>query len=370
MSMPMLAGVGLMMVCCSSSSAAMMMMGGGDGDDAAAGAGAGAGATTPAASGLPSVSAQVIDLKLESGLPITLDELLVYDDKGKIITHNGSDLTTTHADLQPGWPGGANQTSTEWLYNLKMDLPFHTFNQIDKDAQFVKLDFGTDVKISRVVLINRNDGAVSDKTRTWNEGMTIKLVNAAGTNVSTGTVKGLTTTDDGIVEFSPKDKKFVKTVKKEPVKNVGRIRFLNHKTNTDLMINEFEVYDESGTNVALTATASSSSVHHADYGIVNLNDGKKAAGTQPFHSLHRTDDTDWAELTFDTAVNVKKVVIINRSDGDGSQHRINDILNKDHLEFYDTDDILLHVSPPILNSAKKTKFEYSPGEIIGRWIIT
>ena len=42
MSMPMLAGVGLLVVCCSSSSA-MMMMGGGDGDDAAAGAGAGAG---------------------------------------------------------------------------------------------------------------------------------------------------------------------------------------------------------------------------------------------------------------------------------------------------------------------------------------
>ena len=43
MSMPMLAGVGLLVVCCSSSAAAMMM-GGGDGDDSAAGAGAGAGA--------------------------------------------------------------------------------------------------------------------------------------------------------------------------------------------------------------------------------------------------------------------------------------------------------------------------------------
>ena len=42
--MPMLAGVGLLMVCCSSSSAAAMMMGGGEGDTAA---GAGAGASTP-----------------------------------------------------------------------------------------------------------------------------------------------------------------------------------------------------------------------------------------------------------------------------------------------------------------------------------
>jgi len=47
--MPMLAGVGLLMVCCSSSSAMMMMMGGDDDSSAgaAAGAGAGAGADTP-----------------------------------------------------------------------------------------------------------------------------------------------------------------------------------------------------------------------------------------------------------------------------------------------------------------------------------
>ena len=44
---PMLAGVGLMMVCCSSSSIASMLMGGGSEEDPAAGAGAGAGADTP-----------------------------------------------------------------------------------------------------------------------------------------------------------------------------------------------------------------------------------------------------------------------------------------------------------------------------------
>ena len=44
--MPMLAGVGLMMVCCSSSSVAFLMMGGED-DSSEAGAGAGAGASVP-----------------------------------------------------------------------------------------------------------------------------------------------------------------------------------------------------------------------------------------------------------------------------------------------------------------------------------
>ncbi len=44
MSMPMLAGVGLLVVCCSSSSAMMMMGGGGEETPAAAATGAGAGA--------------------------------------------------------------------------------------------------------------------------------------------------------------------------------------------------------------------------------------------------------------------------------------------------------------------------------------
>ena len=44
--MPMLAGVGLLMVCCSSSSVATMMMGG-DGDDSSGGGGGGGGADTP-----------------------------------------------------------------------------------------------------------------------------------------------------------------------------------------------------------------------------------------------------------------------------------------------------------------------------------
>ena len=48
--MPMLAGVGLMMVCCSSSSVASMLMGGGE-ETPAAGAGAGSGADAGAGAG-------------------------------------------------------------------------------------------------------------------------------------------------------------------------------------------------------------------------------------------------------------------------------------------------------------------------------
>ena len=60
-SVPMLAGVGLMMVCCSSSSVASMMMGGGE-ETPAAGAGAGAAAAT-----------------LPSGQYVRLEQTIAYD---------------------------------------------------------------------------------------------------------------------------------------------------------------------------------------------------------------------------------------------------------------------------------------------------
>jgi hypothetical protein len=63
--MPVLAGVGLMMVCCSSSSVASMMMGGGE-ETPAAGAGAGAGAGAAAAT-------------LPSGQYVRLEQTIAYD---------------------------------------------------------------------------------------------------------------------------------------------------------------------------------------------------------------------------------------------------------------------------------------------------
>jgi hypothetical protein len=318
--------------------------------------------------GLAAVNAQTIDLKLTSGKPITMVQLMVYDNQGKIITPNA---TITHTELQPGWPGGAlGQTSTEWLSDINMFSPFHTYTQVGADGQFVKMDFGRDVKISRIVILNRWDHRGAVGSRNWNQGMTIELTNSSGTSVATGTVSGLKHDDAGIIEFNPVNKMFVKTFSTsnvKPIKNVKRVRFVNSEPNSDLIINELEVYDESGTNVARTATASGSSEHAATWSAANLNDGQKTAGTNPFHSLNQADTIDWAQLVFDQAVNVKKVVITNRSDGDGTEHRINNTLDGDHLEFYDDNDNLIHVSPYIIDSGKKGTFTYEPGEIIGRW---
>jgi hypothetical protein len=352
----------LMCCCCSSSVSAFFLMGDQTTIGPTGGGGGGGGLTT--------VDAQTIDLKLTSGKPITMVELMVYDDQGKNITPSA---TITHTNLQPewpGWPDGGEQTKTEWLSDINMYLPFHTHNAIGADGQFVKLDFGGDVKISRVVILNRWDHRGADGSRIWNNGMTITLTNSSGTAVATGTVAGLAADDAGITEFNPASKTFVRTFSAsniKPIKNVKKVKFINSQPHTDLIINELEVYDESGTNVARTATASGSSEHNSTWAATNLNDGQKTAGTEPFHSLNGADAVDWAQLVFDTTVNVKKVVITNRSDGDGTQHRIDNTLDGDHLEFYDNNDTLIHVSPYIIDSGKKGTFTYQPGEIIGRW---
>ena len=362
----MIAGVAMVAICCSVSSAAYVMMGG---DEEKTTTLNGPGSNGPS-TGIPTVNAKTIDFKLTSGKPITMVELLVYNDKGKIIT---PDATITHTDLQPGWPGwpdGGEQTKTEWLSDINMVLPFHTHNAVGADGQFVKMDFGQDVKISRIVILNRWDHRGADGSRLWNQGMNITLTNSSGSSVATGTVSGLKADDAGIIEFNPVSKTFVTTFGTsniKSIKNVKRVKFVNSEARTDLIISEFEVFDESGTNVARTATASGSSEHADTWGVANLNDGQKTVGTNPFHSLHQNDTIDWAQLEFNTPVNVKKVVITNRSDGDGTQHRIDNVLDGDHLEFYDANGVLIHVSPYIIDSGKKGTFTYEPGEIIGRW---
>ena len=89
MSMPMLAGVGLMMVCCSSSSAAALMMGGGE-ETPVDGAGAGAGAD----SGPVLPSAQYVKVERPTGTYpaniVNLGEIEVFDKAGTNIALNAA----------------------------------------------------------------------------------------------------------------------------------------------------------------------------------------------------------------------------------------------------------------------------------------
>ena len=166
MSMPMLAGVG-MMVCCSSSVAALMM--GGDGDDSsdsAAGAGAGAGAKTPVVPTLP--SGQYV--KLVHTVAQDNSAAGNADDKNKIL--NLAELEVFAEDPAAG-PGSwisltddirgieaANFHGAGPLGNL-VDGNFtnfaHTLGRTADDFDAITVDLGSVKEIGKIKITNRVD---------------------------------------------------------------------------------------------------------------------------------------------------------------------------------------------------------------------
>ena len=162
MSMPMLAGVGLLVVCCSSASAAAMMMGG-DGDDSsdsAAGAGAGAGAKTPVVPTLP--SGQYVKLVHTVGQDTSAAGN--DDDKNKILNLAelevfAEDGTTSLTDDIRGIEA-ANFHPAGPLGNL-IDGNFtnfaHTLGRTADDFDAITVDLGSVKEIGKIKITNRVD---------------------------------------------------------------------------------------------------------------------------------------------------------------------------------------------------------------------
>ena len=155
MSMPMLAGVGLLVVCCSSASAAAMMMGG-DGDDSSdSAAGAGAGAKTPTGPTLP--SAQYVKVERPTGTYpgniVNLGEIEVFDKAGTNIALNA---------VVTGGPGGAHSAGP--FANLTdgdvTGLIGGNFAHTTGDGVgFLQVDLGAVKEIAKVVITNRAHNA-------------------------------------------------------------------------------------------------------------------------------------------------------------------------------------------------------------------
>ena len=158
MSMPMLAGVGLMMVCCSSSVAALMM--GGDGDDSsdsAAGAGAGAGAKTPVVPTLP--SGQYVKLVHTVGQDtsaagndddknkiLNLAELEVFAKGGT--TSLAAGKTVEAANFHPAGPLGN-------LVDGNFTNFGHTLGRTPDDFDAMTVDLGSVQEIEKIKITNR-----------------------------------------------------------------------------------------------------------------------------------------------------------------------------------------------------------------------
>ena len=159
MSMPMLAGVGLLVVCCSSASAAAMMMGG-DGDDSsdsAAGAGAGAGAKTPVVPTLP--SGQYVKLVHTVGQDtsaagndddknkiLNLAELEVFAKGGT--TSLAAGKTVEAANFHPAGPLGN-------LVDGNFTNFGHTLGRTPDDFDAMTVDLGSVQEIEKIKITNR-----------------------------------------------------------------------------------------------------------------------------------------------------------------------------------------------------------------------
>ena len=159
--MPMLAGVGLLVVCCSSASAAAMMMGG-DGDDSsdsAAGAGAGAGAKTPVVPTLP--SGQYVKLVHTVGQDtsaagndddknkiLNLAELEVFAKGGT--TSLAAGKTVEAANFHPAGPLGN-------LVDGNFTNFGHTLGRTPDDFDAMTVDLGSVQEIEKIKITNRVD---------------------------------------------------------------------------------------------------------------------------------------------------------------------------------------------------------------------
>ena len=336
MSMPMIAGVGLLVVCCSSSAAAMMM----GGDDDSSGAGAGAG--TPA---LTYVEADTVKLTRTNG-PLMIAEVMIYDETDKLISHDGS-VTVTSSATQPNWGG------VERLTNLDlMHAPFHSLNS-DTDT-FIEFKFSAAKKIKRIQVLPRMDARTAEVG-----GVNIEVLNGT-TSVATKAIPTWTDGSSHLIEYDPKTNAFMTTnTDGTPVKTT-KIRLQNFGTD-NLHIAEIQVFDKAGTNIALTGTAALSTTQHPDWAAANANDGDL---TNLAHSADRAPAGQILDLELGGEKEVAKIVVINRVDDIPTRVQI----HKSVVQFYNGADLVM-TTPPIPDG-DKAKYEYKVGKHLNRWIMT
>ena len=163
---PMLAGVGLMMVCCSSSSVASMMMGGETTEETKP--------TTPTPTGPVLPKAQHVKIARPTGTyPTTailnIAEIEVFDKAGTNIALNA---TVTG--------GPAVHSAGPWA-NLT-DGDYTNFAHTRKDGiAFMTIDLGAVKEIAKIVITNRAGYSGSKRM----ENATVKLLDASQVDVKT-----------------------------------------------------------------------------------------------------------------------------------------------------------------------------------------
>ena len=154
--MPMLAGVGLMMVCCSSSSA-MMMMGGGSGETPAAGAGAGAGSGGGGGGGggADPVIEKYRYVRIYREMPTVLDAGGHWMNPAEVQVFSG-DVNVSQGKTVTGSSLYMDQFPHSHLVDGVMDNFAHTNNG---PIEWFLIDLGQEYEIDKVVITNRTSGS-------------------------------------------------------------------------------------------------------------------------------------------------------------------------------------------------------------------
>ena len=160
--MPMLAGVGLLMVCCSSASVASMMMGGGEETPAAAaGAGAGADAAKTGVSGRYVRVALNATSLADTAYALNIEELEVYDSTGTNIA--AGKTATASTEYTPG------EYQAGLAFDGSLDTMYHSLHNTTED--WLEVDLGSVKDIHKVVIKHPGDEdvhkevAVKDRLR-------------------------------------------------------------------------------------------------------------------------------------------------------------------------------------------------------------
>jgi len=247
-------------------------------------------------------------VRLESPNEMRINEILVYDEKGDLISHNNPDVTSSASSTQPGWG------PTSKLYDFEIaDYPFHTgFGT----SEFVQLDMGKVVKISKVVIVNQSyHREVMPKI----DVNVIKIMGGTDNVVAQATIDVDDENDAAskpIFVFKPKNQTIVQPstiAVDKPIK--ARYVKIRSKNGKFLVLGEVEVYNTRGENIALNKPVTMSSTQHQNWGAQRLVDGDNDTEA---HTLATDTGPDWMLVDLGTIHSISGVRIYARTAHEGT----------------------------------------------------
>jgi hypothetical protein len=129
-------------------------------------------------------------------------QVMIYDEKDQLISHNDTGVTVTSSATHPEWGG------VERLTDKNPGAPFHSKND-DKNT-YAQFKFSTAKKINRVQVVPRLGSDVVRARTSEISGVGIEVLNGT-TSVAKGTIPTWNANSSYVIEFDPKTKTFKTT---------------------------------------------------------------------------------------------------------------------------------------------------------------